>query len=271
MSQWPLVRPQARLIAIIGIDGAGKSTQIRAVHAELAGRGHRVLQLPNESLQPLWERLDVLTAAAGQEIEEFLGMDTVQMAASAIKWLSLQKAWRTMDPTAGVVLADRYSYCQMAIAQRAGARVRSAIEHLYHDFPAPDLCIWLDVKPEVAFARLEKRGEKWTGPDFLETHRRGYENLAARHDFTVVDGGLPQAEVTAAIMGEIARVLPGLFAQQAAQDPGTPPARTPQMAGPFNGKTAGLPGARENAPPATGDGTMANSEHKPGYVPRRGQ
>jgi thymidylate kinase len=47
-----------RLIAIIGIDGAGKSTQIAAVRGELARCGHQVSMLPNESLAPLWERLD---------------------------------------------------------------------------------------------------------------------------------------------------------------------------------------------------------------------
>jgi dTMP kinase len=204
-------RPGARLIAIIGIDGAGKSTQVEAIRRELTGYGRRIFQLPNESLQPLWERLDEFCRGAGEDFETYLGVDVVQMLASGVKWVSLEKAWHTLDEAADVILADRYSYCQVAIAQRADERTRSAITHLYEDFPAPDVCIWLDVAPELALGRLRRRGERWRDLAFLEVHRRGYEKLAAEHDFIVIDGTPPTPDVTAAIVREVRRLLPELF------------------------------------------------------------
>ena len=209
-----MARPGARLIAIIGIDGAGKSTQVEEIRRELAGNGHRIFQLPNESLEALWERLDESCRSCrgvGENFETYLGVEVVQMVASAVKWVSLKNAWHSLDEAADVILADRYSYCQLAIAQRAGERTRSAITHLYEDFPAPDVCIWLDVAPEVALGRLQRRGERWQDLAFLEAHRRGYENLAAEYDFIVVDGTSPTAEVTTVILREVRRLLPELF------------------------------------------------------------
>lgn len=199
------------LIAIIGIDGAGKSTQIAAVHNELMRCGHQVTRLPNEGLEPLWERLDDISAPTGNDVEEYFGTDTIQLVASAIKWFGLMRGRKALDDSRGVVLADRYSYCQMAAAQRTGDRVRRAIEHLYHDVPAPDVCIWLDVPPEDAIGRLGLRGDRFATLAFLKTHREGYARLAAEHDFIVVDGSPPSDEVTSSIMQTLRGVLPELF------------------------------------------------------------
>src|SRR5690348_3884599 len=102
MSRASMSRSGARLIAIVGIDGAGKSTQVEALRRELAGYGLRISQLPNESLQPLWERLDELSRGAGEDFETYLGIDVVQMLASAIKWVSLEKARHTLGEAADV-------------------------------------------------------------------------------------------------------------------------------------------------------------------------
>jgi dTMP kinase len=203
---------KTHLIAIIGIDGAGKSTQIAVLHDYLTRHGQKVTALPTESLDPLWRRLDVLAGASGEDVEGFLGVDMVQMLASCIKWISFEKTWSQLDGSDGVLLADRYSYCHIAIAQRAGERTRTAIEHLYGGFPEPDVCIWLDTSPETALERLRMRGENWHDLDFLETHRRGYLELAARHGFTVVDGEGPSEVVTARLVAEMHRALPELFA-----------------------------------------------------------
>lgn len=200
------------MIAIIGIDGAGKSTQIAVLHDYLARHGQKVTALPNESLEPLWRRLEVLAGASGEGVEEFLGVDMVQMLASCIKWISFEKSLSQLDGSDGVLLADRYSYCHIAIAQRAGKRTRTAIEHLYGGFPEPDVCIWLDTSPGTALERLRMRGENWHDLAFLETHRQGYRELAARHGFTVVDGEGPAEAVTARLVAEIHRALPELFA-----------------------------------------------------------
>ncbi len=203
--------PPQRLIAIIGIDGAGKSTQIAAVRGELARCGHQVSMLPNESLAPLWERLDEVARPAGEDVEEFLGMDAIQLVASSVKWFGLMRGRRELAGAAGVILADRYSYCQIAAAHRAGDRTRTAIENLYLDFPAPDACVWLDVPPENAIRRLARRGDKFATLEFLRAHRRGYARLAEEHEFIVVDGSSPAAEVTESIMRELRTALPALF------------------------------------------------------------
>jgi dTMP kinase len=201
------------LIAIIGIDGAGKSTQISAVREDLTQRGHKVTELPNESLQALWQRLDPLARAHGQDIEGHFGMDMIQMLASTIKWVAMEKAWRDLEGIGGVLLADRYSYCQIAAARRAGPRTRTAIEHLYSEFPRPDVCIWLDAPPKIALERLARRGQNWQDLSFLEAHRRGYSQLAGEHGFTVVNGDAPPAVVTGKIEAEIQRTLPHLFSE----------------------------------------------------------
>ena len=214
MSHEERLHASTPLIALIGIDGAGKSTQISAVRDGLTQHGHKVTELPNESLQALWRCLDPLARASGQDIEGFFGVDMIQMLASTIKWITFEKAWREFQGTGGVLLADRYSYCHIAAAQRAGERTRTAIEHLYREFPKPDVCIWLDTPPRIALERLEKRGKNWQDLSFLEFHRRGYSQLAGEHGFTVVNGDAPSAMVTAKIMAEIQRSRPDLFPAQ---------------------------------------------------------
>ena len=178
---------------------------------ELARRGHKVTELPNESLQALWRRLAPLAEANGRDIEGFFGVDMIQMLASTIKWVTLERVWRELEGNVGVLLADRYSYCHMAAAQRAGERTRAAIEHLYADFPKPDVCIWLDTPPQIAMGRLNRRSENWQELSFLKVHRRGYSQLAGEHGFTVVNGDAPSVAVTAEIVMKIQRALPDLF------------------------------------------------------------
>ena len=82
----PFVK-RAHLVALIGIDGAGKTTQAARLVAWLEARGERCTLHPNESLQSVKYALAHVAAAMGHEdAVALLGPETHQLVLSAIKW-----------------------------------------------------------------------------------------------------------------------------------------------------------------------------------------
>ena len=197
------------IVAVIGVDGAGKSSQVTALRGLLQASSRRLVELPNENLQELWARLGQVAGRVA-DIEEFFGVDVVQLLASTLKWNAMVKAWGSVTANS-VVLADRYSYCQLALARRADPKIYAAIAQLYVDFPTPDLCIWLDVPAEIALERLRGRGETYRSLEFIQAHRDGYSVLAQDHAFARVDAAQSQEAVTADIVRLLRQRLPELF------------------------------------------------------------
>jgi dTMP kinase len=153
-----LHRPLARgvLVALEGIDGAGKSTQAKHLAAIFREQGYAVASLREPTVSPWGRRLrDAMSKgrrvlAPSQELDLFLQDRRYDVAAHILPALAACK----------LVLLDRYYFSTMAYQGALGIDPE-IIRRLNKIFaPVPDLVFILLIPPAEALKRIrEGRGQ----------------------------------------------------------------------------------------------------------------
>lgn len=182
-----------RLIVVEGIDGAGKSTQVRRLAAALSAAGRNVV-VSREPTDGPWGRKLRASAESERlsledEIHAFVE-DRKQHVAEVVRPALAQGA---------IVLLDRYYYSSMAYQGARGgdiARIRRENEAIA---PKPDLVLLVDFDPQIALTRIrESRGDvpnEFERLDQLQAIRTIFLDTAATEPtFRIIDGsGSPDA------------------------------------------------------------------------------
>jgi dTMP kinase len=165
-----------QLIAIEGIDGAGKRTQVRRLVDTLRADNLQVLDVSFPRYGTFWGKL------VREYLHGRLG-DFPPLAAALLFAADRGEFGGMLRDAAGhydVVVADRYTYSNVAHQaarvmvqangnpgaapqlEAAAAELRDqivAIEFDQYGLPRPDLTIWLDADPEITAGALLARGE----------------------------------------------------------------------------------------------------------------
>jgi len=182
-----------RLIVVEGIDGAGKSTQVRRLAEALSAAGRKVV-VSREPTDGPWGRKLRASAESERlsledEIHAFVE-DRKQHVAEVIRPALARGA---------TVLLDRYYYSSMAYQGARGgdiARIRRENEAIA---PKPDLVLLVDFDPQIALTRIrESRGDvpnEFERLDQLQAIRKIFLDTAAvEPTFRIIDGsGSPDA------------------------------------------------------------------------------
>jgi dTMP kinase len=214
MTTWPFPIPKsAYLIALIGTDGSGKSTQARLLAEWLESRGREVTLQVNRANEPLRSVLAEIAAAAGaRDVRELLGDELAQFLAAAFRWRALLDVVPHLDRPGAIVVVDRYSYCYVAAFEAVGLERGWIVRKMFDVFPTPDLTIYLDVSPEVAARREDVHGAHAQGIDFIRAHGAAYRRLPEASSFALVDADRSFDEVREAIRALVERKLSELTA-----------------------------------------------------------
>ena len=190
-----------KFIVFEGLDGSGKSTQIRCLEQRLRDMGRRVDVTAEPTISALGglvrDALSGFTPRSGGEIAALFMADRVQHNVNPV-W-GIQK----MLASGFDVICDRYYYSSMAY--QGTVTDPDWVERINLDCPEirrPDLCVFLDVDYERCRRRMEE------GRAFLEiyeneasmiaTRRRyyaGFEELKERDRIAGIDAGRPVEEV----------------------------------------------------------------------------
>ena len=190
-----------KFIVFEGLDGSGKSTQIRCLEQRLRDIGRRVDVTAEPTVSALGglvrDALSGFTPRSGGEIAALFMADRVQHNVNPV-W-GIQK----MLASGFDVICDRYYYSSMAY--QGTVTDPDWVERINLDCPEirrPDLCVFLDVDYERCRRRMEE------GRAFLEiyeneasmiaTRRRYYavfEELKERDRIAVIDADRPVEEV----------------------------------------------------------------------------
>jgi len=148
------------LIAVEGIDGAGKTTQVGHLYDFFQAVGEPVLR-SKEPTDGVWGQKIRRSAAEGRmslqdELSAFVEdrkehvRDVIQPALLAGK----------------TIILDRYFYSTVAYQGSRGGDVDALLAWMLETAPEPDVVLLLDVAPEVSLARItEERGT----PNAFET------------------------------------------------------------------------------------------------------
>jgi dTMP kinase len=172
----------AVLVAITGIDGAGKSSLVNALsEADLApGVTVAVVNKRERQCLPRLLRLHG-PRSLERDMQYDRGLATAIRWAHAYDFLSFYEnealpALRSSP----LVISDRWTLCSIAYAN-TGVRLGAQVAEALSCCRTPDLVIHLDIDPAVAYQRLYARGE--VGPDedvgILTAYRDAYDELVA--------------------------------------------------------------------------------------------
>lgn len=205
-----------RFITLEGIEGAGKSTVARALHAELTRRGHAVLLTREPGGTPLAESLRELLLRRGGERMTPTAETLLMFAARAVH---LENAIRPALAAGRWVICDRFTDASYAY-QGAGRGVTPTLldrlaEAVHADlWPARTLLLDLPVA-----AGLERASLRAGAPDRFESEQREFfERVRAAYlaraalepqRIRVIDGQAAAPQVVAASLAAIADLLPG--------------------------------------------------------------
>jgi dTMP kinase len=147
------VRP-GLFLSFEGIEGAGKSTQVRLCRDWMAGRGREVVLVREPGGTPFSERMrEVLLHGSGFRLDAWAELCLYEAARAQL----VLEVIRPALARGAVVLADRYG--EASVAYQGGgrglgaARVRSLNRWVTGDL-RPERVFLLDLRPEAGLERI---------------------------------------------------------------------------------------------------------------------
>ncbi|MCF3100451.1 dTMP kinase [Streptomyces roseoverticillatus] len=199
-------------IAFEGGDGAGKSTQVRAMAEWIRSKGHEVVVTREPGATPIGQRLraillDVSSAGLSDRAEALLyAADRAEHVDSVVQPALARGA---------VVISDRY--IDSSVAYQGAGRDLSPTEIARINRWAtgglvPHLTVLLDVSPETARERFTEAPDRLESEpmEFHDRVRTGFLTLASADPsrYLVVDAGQAPEEITTVVRHRLDQVLP---------------------------------------------------------------
>jgi dTMP kinase len=176
-------------ITFEGLDGTGKSTQLRRAVQYLRGCGHRVVVTREPGGTRTGERVrDILLASKTGRLAPLAELALMYAARAQL----LQEVVHPALARGEVVVSDRYntaSFAYQGYGRELGAAVVRAFDRVICGGTQPDLTIVLDLEPERALGRALGRDQRRRsrhdrfeaqGLAFHQRVRAGYLALARR-------------------------------------------------------------------------------------------
>jgi len=195
-------RIRGRLIAIEGIDQAGKNTQANLLAAKIRKLGKRVSvwSFPN------------YTTPLGRQLKAYLER-RIRLEAHAIHLLYAANKWEVAEDLIesldrGVdIIVNRYVPSNIAYGLAHGLP-RDWLHSLEEGLPIPDVVVVLDIPPRMSLGR-KRRGRDVHEGDlaYLSRVRREYLRLAKRYGWKVVDGAQEPETVQSLVWLKVAQVV----------------------------------------------------------------
>jgi dTMP kinase len=206
--------PGALFIAFEGVEGAGKSTQIRLVADELRRSGGD----PVVTREPGGTRAGEAIRAVALDRELDLDPMAELLLMLAARSVFVREVVRPAHDKGRIVLTDRYELS--SFAYQGGGRglpidsIRE-LNHLATGGLSPDLSLILDVDVDQGRARQARGAADRIEGEELSFHRRvaeAYRELAySRPDVALVDGRGEIEQVFAAVWGVLNSRFPETF------------------------------------------------------------
>ena len=192
MPVWGQVVPGAKgegaLVAFCGIDGCGKTTQLKLAEQWLADRGFPVLA----TRQPtdFYRRHPKVRGFFRTNVPEG-GMETLVLLSALDRQHHLRTVVQPALSAGKIVLCDRYYYSAEAFFFARGVD-RNVVRRLNPEIPMPALTVYLDAPAATCHERILKRDGKMSSFEerslrFLEKVREGFAG-AADDSFLRIDG-----------------------------------------------------------------------------------
>jgi dTMP kinase len=220
-------------IALVGIDGAGKTTQARWLADWLTAQRQPADYLQNASGRRWLSRLAQRFGRA--DGTDLVGPTGVLVTETVLRFLAIARSRLRARLHGHVAVMDRYALCQYAmIRARAGGGTRGErfARFMLGGFPEPDLVCFLAVPPHEACRRVAVRATDHEELADLVAADAAYHSLPEAARMVEIDAAGSPIEVQARIRAAVAVRLPDLAptthpAPEATIEPAVGPAVEP--------------------------------------------
>ena len=207
------MRRRGRFVVLEGLDGAGTTTQAALLAAALRHAGHRVVLTREPSDGPLGVLLrQILSGGVRLRGGGVLPDATLALLFAADRLDHLASTIEPALAAGAVVISDRYVLS--SLAYQGWALDLSWVEALNAHAPAPDLTLYLDVRPRVAATRRRRRGgrrERFEDAATQGQVARAYTRVIARHArkhyVRRIEGELPVEVVASEVKAAVSRLV----------------------------------------------------------------
>lgn len=188
------------VVAIVGVDGAGKTTQAHLLAAWLTAVGHTADYWQNAGGRRWFSRLAHLFGRP--DAQALLGVGGMLFVESVLRWMAIARALVRSRFRRHIAVMDRYSVCQYASIRAhasmamvdPGRRERRA-RRFYGLYREPDLTVFLAVTPGRAWTRVEERGTDHEELEYLAASDAAYRALPEAGKYVVIDADRDEASV----------------------------------------------------------------------------
>lgn len=187
------------LVAVEGIDGAGKTTQSKAVVKWLKKNGYAARYTSEPTSTGTGKLLSKLGSTASPALEALLfAADRVEHVRRVIE-PGLKKGY--------VIVSDRYVHSSIAYQ---GAMLGDVdwVRIINKFAPKPDVAFLLDVEPRLALSRIKRPRSKFERLELLEAVRKVYLDMVDAGELILVDGTKPPSQVTEELLARLRPFLP---------------------------------------------------------------
>lgn len=190
-------RSSSILIAVEGIDGAGKTTQVRMLREALERAGESPI-VSKEPTNGPWGKIIKDSATTGRlslekELDAFLNDRTEHVNTLVAPALDQGR----------IVILDRYFYSSIAYQGSRGASVDEVKTLMESRFPIPEVVFVLDIDPAIGIHRIaHSRGEE---PNHFEDRknlskaREIFQQMSGKN-IQHIDGSMSKTAVYASLI-----------------------------------------------------------------------
>ncbi|MDG4795946.1 thymidylate kinase [Micromonospora sp. WMMD1082] len=195
-------RARLRTVALIGIDGSGKTTQAYRLAEALTAAGYPATYHRNAGGRRWLGR--AAHRFGRPDAQGLLGRDGMLLVESVLRWLAIAMTLLGSLLTGRVAVMDRYAACQYAsLRAHGGHRWEPLVRAAYRLFPRPQVTFLLSVAPGEAYGRIERRGTDHESLAYLSAADLAYRALPEHPTFVSVDAGRRAEDVAREIRGHL--------------------------------------------------------------------
>jgi dTMP kinase len=199
--------------AFEGIDGCGKSTQVKAVRDKLVDSGHDVVVTREPGGTVISEKIReiLIDPAHAEMVNECELLLYLAARAQHVKEKIIPALEQGM-----IVLCDRFQLATLAY-QGYGRNFNLELLEKLNSFATaglvPDMTFVFDIPVELAFERMRKMDKlkdrlESSGADFFRRIRKGYIELGSRDKMqvTIINADRPIFDINVEVMGKIIEI-----------------------------------------------------------------